>query len=156
MPIKSIKMKISKNKKMCFFLISQRSLNPKIRFPGQKMCSVARLQTDTQTDTHTKVTTEGTLLGFQEFFLQPIIKDRPKKKKKKLLPRARFEPTWSNNPGLTWQDQWTWRLTIFPQWRNLRDRFFKRSDAFCEVRPRISRHFFPPFLTCLDWDTWVN
>ena len=30
------------------------------------------------TDTHTKVTTVGgTLLGFQEFFLQPIIKDRP-------------------------------------------------------------------------------
>ena len=31
--------------------------------------------TDTQTDT--KVTTVGTLSGFQEFFLQPIIKDRP-------------------------------------------------------------------------------
>ena len=31
--------------------------------------------TDRQTDT--KVTTEGTLSGFQEFFLQPIIKDRP-------------------------------------------------------------------------------
>ena len=30
---------------------------------------------DTQTDT--KVTTEGTLSGFQDFFLQPIIKDRP-------------------------------------------------------------------------------
>ena len=27
--------------------------------------------------THTKVTTEGTLSGFQEFFLQPIIKDKP-------------------------------------------------------------------------------
>ena len=69
-------MKISKNKKMRFFLMSQGSLNPKIRFLGQKMCSVARLQTDTQT--HTKVTTVGTLSGFQEFFLQPIIKDRPK------------------------------------------------------------------------------
>ena len=32
-------------------------------------------QTDGQT--HTKVTTEGTLSGFQDFFLQPIIKDRP-------------------------------------------------------------------------------
>ena len=31
-------------------------------------------QTDTQTD---RVTTEGTLSGFQDFFLQPIIKDRP-------------------------------------------------------------------------------
>ena len=31
----------------------------------------------TQTHTHTKLTTEGTLSGFQDFFLQPIIKDRP-------------------------------------------------------------------------------
>ena len=79
MPIKSVKMKISKNKKMRFFLMSQGSLNPKIRFLGQKVCPVARGQTDRQTDgqTHTKVTTEGTLSGFQEFFLQPIIKDRP-------------------------------------------------------------------------------
>ena len=77
-------MKISKNKKMRFFLMSQGSLDPKIRFIGQKVCSVARVQTDTQTDrqtdrqTHTKVTTVGTLSEFQEFFLQPIIKDRPK------------------------------------------------------------------------------
>ena len=49
MPIKSVKMKISKNKKMRFFLMSQGSLNPKIRFLGQKMCSVARLQTDRHT-----------------------------------------------------------------------------------------------------------
>ena len=67
-------MKISKNKKMRFFLMSQGSLDPKIRFIGQKVCSVARVQTDTQTDT--KVNTEDTLSGFQEFFLQPIIKDR--------------------------------------------------------------------------------
>ena len=43
-------------KKMRFFLMYQGSLNPKIRFLGQKMCSVARLQTHrqtaTQTDTH--------------------------------------------------------------------------------------------------------
>ena len=39
-------MKISKNKKMRFFLMSQGSLNPKIRFLGQKMCPVARGQTD--------------------------------------------------------------------------------------------------------------
>ena len=71
MPIKSVKMKISKNKKnRVFFLMSQGSLNQKIRFLGQKMCSVAG-----QTDTN--VTTVGTLSGFQEFFLQPIIKDRP-------------------------------------------------------------------------------
>ena len=52
MPIKSVKMKISKNKKMRFFLMSQGSLNPKIRFLGQKVCPVARRQTDRQTDTH--------------------------------------------------------------------------------------------------------
>ena len=42
MPIKSVKMKISKKrKKHIFFLISQGSLNPKIRFLGQKLCPVA-------------------------------------------------------------------------------------------------------------------
>ena len=60
---------------MCFFLMSQGSFNPKIRFLGQKLCPVARMQTDGQT--HTKVTNVGTLSGFQEFFLQPIIQDRP-------------------------------------------------------------------------------
>ena len=58
--------------------MSQGSLDQKISFLDQKMCSVARVQThrltDTQTDT--KVNTEETLSGFQEFFLQPIIKDR--------------------------------------------------------------------------------
>ena len=76
MPIKSVKMKISKNKKMRFFLMSQGSLDPKISFLSQKVCSVARVQTDTQTDT--KVNTEDTLSGFQELFLQPIIKDQSK------------------------------------------------------------------------------
>merc|ERR1711923_604721 len=74
MPIKSVKIKISKNKKMRFFLISQGPFHPKIRFLGQKVCPVARPQTDghthTHTQTHTKVTTEGTLSGFQDFFLQ--------------------------------------------------------------------------------------
>ena len=46
MPMKSVKMKISKN-----FLMSQGSLNQKIRFLGQTMCSVAREQTDTHRDT---------------------------------------------------------------------------------------------------------
>ena len=66
-------MKISKNKKMRFFLMSQGSLDPKIRFLGQKVCSVAHVQTRRLTDM--KVNTEETLSGFQEFFLQPIIKD---------------------------------------------------------------------------------
>ena len=47
MPIKSVKMKISKNKKMRFFLMSQGSLTPKIRFLGHKVCPVARVRTDT-------------------------------------------------------------------------------------------------------------
>ena len=54
--------------------MSQGSLNPKIRSLGQKVWPVARAQTHTRTD---RVTTEGTLSGFQDFFLQPIIKDRP-------------------------------------------------------------------------------
>ena len=50
---------------MRFFPMSQGSLNPKMRLLGQKVCSVARLQTDTQTDT--KVNTKDTPSGFQEF-----------------------------------------------------------------------------------------
>ena len=53
MPIKSVKMKISKNKKNAFFLLmSQGSLDPKIKFIGQKVCSVACMQTHRQTDRH--------------------------------------------------------------------------------------------------------
>ena len=52
-------MKISK--KMRFFLMSQGLLNPQITFLGQKVCPIARVQTDRQTDT--KVTTVGTLSG---------------------------------------------------------------------------------------------
>ena len=55
-------MKISENKKMRFFLMSQGSLDPKIRFIGQKVCSVASVQTHRQTDK--KVNTEDTLSGF--------------------------------------------------------------------------------------------
>ena len=78
MPIKSVKIKISKNNEMRFFLMFQGSLDPKIRFLGQKVSSVALVLTDRQTDrqTDTKVNTEDTLSGFQEFFLQPIIKER--------------------------------------------------------------------------------
>ena len=53
MPIKSVKRKISKNKKMRFFLMSQGSLDPNIRLIGQKVCFVARVQTDTHTDRQT-------------------------------------------------------------------------------------------------------
>ena len=53
-----------------FFFISQGSFNPKIRFLGQNVWSVARGQT------RTKVNTEDTLSGFQECFLQPTIRDR--------------------------------------------------------------------------------
>ena len=53
-------MKISENKTMRFFLMSQGSFNPKIIFLGQKVCSVPQLNTDTH------ATTVGTLSGFQE------------------------------------------------------------------------------------------
>ena len=76
MPIKCVKMKISKNKKMRFFLMSQGSLNPKIRFLGQKVWPVARGQTDRRTDRRTRKWKQRA--PFQEFFLQHIIKDRPK------------------------------------------------------------------------------
>ena len=63
---------------MHFFLMSQGSFNPKIRFLGQKVCPVARPQTDTQT--HTKVNTDrGHPFRVSGFFLQPVIKDRPNK-----------------------------------------------------------------------------
>ena len=57
-PIKSVKMKISKNKTMIFSHVP-RIHQPKNRFLGQKVWSVARLWTDTHTDkqTHTKVKT---------------------------------------------------------------------------------------------------
>ena len=90
-------MKISKNKKMCFFLMAQGSLNPKIRFLGQKMCPVAWLRTDGHTD---RVTTVGSLSGFQDFILQPIIKDRPNKHKaewqRKPLPSYECFPIMTN------------------------------------------------------------
>ena len=58
--------------------MSHGSLKPKIRFLGQKVCSVSRVQADRQADrqTHTKVNAEDALSRFQEFVLQPIIKDR--------------------------------------------------------------------------------
>ena len=45
--------------------VFQGSLNKKMRFLGKKVCSVACLHTDRQTDTPEN-----------EFFLQPIIMDR--------------------------------------------------------------------------------
>ena len=55
-----------KKKKKCFFLLSQGSFNTKMSFLGQKVCPVVCLRTH-----------RGTLSGFQDVFLQPIIKDRP-------------------------------------------------------------------------------
>ena len=75
MPIKSVKMKISKNKKMRFFLMSKGSFDPKIRFIGQNVCSVARVHTDRQTDRH-ESEYRGHPFRVSGFFLQPIIKER--------------------------------------------------------------------------------
>ena len=77
MPIKSVKMKISKNKKNVFLSHGPRITLLKNQVPRSKdvLCSPL---TDRRTDRQTPiVTTEGTLSGFQEFFLQPIINDRP-------------------------------------------------------------------------------
>ena len=64
-------MKISKNKKKCVsFSCPKDHSTKKNRFLGQKVCSVARVQTDTQTDT--KVNTEDTLSGFQKSRIGPI------------------------------------------------------------------------------------
>ena len=56
MPIKSVEIKISKKKKIRFLLMSEGSLNPKIRFLGQKVCPAAHERTNGQThrltDTH--------------------------------------------------------------------------------------------------------
>ena len=70
MSIKKRKNENFEKQKNAFFLMSQGSLNPKIRFLCQKTCSPF---TDTQTD---RVTTECTLSGSQDFFLQHITKDR--------------------------------------------------------------------------------
>ena len=59
---------------ICLVLYNENNENSnkkRTHFLGEKMCSVAR----GHTNTHTKVNTE-TLSRFQEFFLQPIIKDR--------------------------------------------------------------------------------
>ena len=56
-------MKISKTKRNRFFLMFQGSFDPKIRFICQKVCSVARGETDRQTDT--KENKEDTLSGFR-------------------------------------------------------------------------------------------
>ena len=125
------------------------SFNPKIRFLGQKVCPVARVRTDGQTDWH-----ESDYCG-DPFMVSGVFpstyhQGSTQKEEKKITSPCKIRTYLVKQPrlntkGAAWQDQWTWRLTIFPQWRNLRDRFFKRSDAFCEVRPRIPIHFFPPF-----------
>ena len=72
---------------MRFFLISQGSLNPNIRFSSKTVISSSQRVTEILTETHTdtKVTTVGTLSGFLEFFLQPIINDRPNSSHKLIL-----------------------------------------------------------------------
>ena len=56
--------------------MSQGSFNQNIWLLGQKMHAVARKHTDRHTNTDTNVNTEDTLSVFQEYFFQPIIKDR--------------------------------------------------------------------------------
>merc|ERR1711923_339838 len=70
-------MKILKNKKNAFLSYVSRITLPKNQIPSSKtVVSSSRTETHTDRQTHTKVNTEGTLSGFQDFFLQPITKDR--------------------------------------------------------------------------------
>ena len=94
MPIKSVKMNISKNKKMQN-VPGQGSFNPINRFLGKMVCFVAREHTDRQIHRLTYTDTEDTLSGFQDVFLQFIIKDRsnienPSQKIISLSPRICF------------------------------------------------------------------
>ena len=73
MPIKSVKIKIPRKKR--YFLMSQGSVNPIIRFLGQKDGSVARARTDERTDIHNDYC--GHPFRVSGFCLQSIIKDRP-------------------------------------------------------------------------------
>ena len=67
----------------------QDSFNPKSRFLGRNVCSLAREWTHRH-----KVNTEDTLSGFQEFFLQPIgLRIGPKKDGFQLLPCKVLEKT---------------------------------------------------------------
>ena len=67
MPIKSVKMKISKKKKIIIILMSQGSLNPKIRFLGQKVWPVDRGRMDRQTDRHESTIQTTPFQGFRIF-----------------------------------------------------------------------------------------
>ena len=59
---------------MCSFIMSQGSLNPKIRFLGQIVCYVASAHTDTHTDRY-ESEKRGHPFRFHELFLPSIIKD---------------------------------------------------------------------------------
>ena len=69
--LKGPKIKISKNKKLRFFLMSQGVLCQKNRFLGQKLWPVARVQTHTQT--HTEVLITEYPIEAQPFKLLPMI-----------------------------------------------------------------------------------
>ena len=66
-----------KRKKLLFFSHVTRITQRKNQIPRSKGV-LSNWRTDGHTDrhTHTKVNTEDTLSGFQELFLQPVIKDR--------------------------------------------------------------------------------
>ena len=80
--------------------------------------SRTEIQTDGQTDT--KVNTEGTLSGFQDFFLQPIIKDRPNNKASCEQCSRTYNHTYiicDNIDALTGVS--TWLIERVDQWLNV-------------------------------------
>ena len=78
MPIKKIKNENFEEEKK-FISHVPKIIQPKNQVPRPKGVSVARLHTDTHTH-RVRVTTVGTLSRFQDFSLQPIIKDRPNRR----------------------------------------------------------------------------
>ena len=68
-------MKISKKTTNFFFSCPKDHSTQKLG-SQVKRCDLQPVHRQTDTQTH-RVTTEGTLSGVQDYFLQPIIKDRP-------------------------------------------------------------------------------
>ena len=104
--------------KFRFFLMSQISINPKIRFPRPKgvPCSlVTHRQTDRHIHTHESDYCVGTLSVFQEFFLQPIIKDRPNSMRLICTPSTIPHVWWYIGKTSSLKDQNTWP-TAFMYW----------------------------------------
>ena len=73
--------KISKNKKLRFFPMSQGTLNQKIGFLAQKMCSLARGQTENRAKIDPCLKSSIFKIFTQKFFLLFLYRNEPKYQK---------------------------------------------------------------------------